>query len=98
MSHVKTDDKQRVKSATRKAKKLYIAAIICLLLGTIGSAGAVVAYQTYSADYHREASLAQTGIQQLRTGVTFLEELPHNPLDAATAQKARYEFTSAFSS
>jgi hypothetical protein len=94
---VKANDKQRVKGATRKAKKLYIVALICLLLGTIGSAGAVVAYQTYSADYLREESLAQTAVQHLRTGVTLLEGMIHNPLDAANAQKARSEFTSSLS-
>jgi hypothetical protein len=94
---VKANNEQVVQRATRKAKKLYIVAAICLLLGTIVSAGAVVAYQTYSAGYHKEESLAQTAIQQLRTGVTLLEGLRHNPLDAATAQKARYEFASASS-
>jgi hypothetical protein len=94
---VKTDDEQRVKSAKRKVKKLYIVAIICLLLGMIGSAGAIIAYQTYSVNYHREVSLAQTGIEDLRIGVTLLEGLPHNPLNAPTAQKAQQEFTSALS-
>ncbi len=94
---MKIDDKQAVKSTKRKTKRLYIAILICILVCTIGSAGATVTYQTYSADYHREMSLAQTAIQHLRTGVTLLEGLPRNPLDAPTVQKAQHEFTSASS-
>src|SRR5260221_9762611 len=94
---VKMDDKQAVKSTKRKAKRLYIAVLICILVCTIGSAGAAVTYQTYSSDYHREVSLAQTAIQHLRTGVTLLEGLRSNPLDALTDQKAQHEFTSASS-
>src|SRR5260221_9390779 len=96
-SDVMMDDKQAVKSTKRKAKRLYIAVLICILVCTIGSAGAAVTYQTYSSDYHREVSLAQTAIQHLRTGVTLLEGLRSNPLDALTDQKAQHEFTSASS-
>jgi len=53
-------DRQRIKSRRLKIKKFYIAVLIFVLLGTIRSAFALVEYQTYSANYHRERTIQET--------------------------------------
>jgi|GEM_PF-5127964 len=55
-------NKHKMKDRRLKVKKLYIAALIFAIFCVVGSAFA--GYQTYGANYRRDMSLAQTGIQQ----------------------------------
>jgi len=91
----KVDKGQEVKGKERKMRRLYLVAVIIVLFCTLGSVFSIVQYQTYSEKYRADTSLARDGVQNLRTGVTLLEALPHNPLDAATVQNAQHEFGSA---
>jgi len=94
---MKVQDKQSIKGKPQNLKKRYRIAIVCgiFLFCTAGSAFALVEYPAYTAKYHSELALAQGGIQHLRTAMTLLESLPHNPLDAATVEHAQHEFASA---
>jgi serine/threonine protein kinase len=87
-------DKQSIKGTRKRARRPYFVAFALLLL-LCGSLFSLVEYQTYSAKYHDDMSLAREGIQHLRTGVLLLETLQQNPFDAPTVQKARQEFSAA---
>jgi len=91
----KVDAKQEAQGKERKMRKLYLVATILVLLCTVGSIFSVAEYQTYNAQYHKDVSLAQEGIQHLRTGVTLLEALPRNPLDSQAVDQAQHEFAFA---
>src|SRR5262249_28333786 len=94
----KVDAKQKVKGKERKIRKLYLVFAIVALFGALGSVFSIVEFKIYSAEYHGDMSLAQAGIQHLRTGVKLLEALPRNSLDTSTVQKAGNEFTAGLSS
>lgn len=87
--------KSESKGRWRKTRKLYLLALILLLLSIIGSVLAVVGNQVYNSDYHRYLSLAETGMQHLRTAEALLVTLPQNPFDATTIQHAQQEFAAA---
>src|SRR2546425_5234106 len=91
---MKVEKKQSVQGKRRRYKKFCLIALLILLLSVLDGLG-VVEYQTYSAKYHNYVSLAQTGIQHLRTAATLLETLPKNPLDALTVSHAQHEFAAA---
>jgi len=95
VDNLKMEASQNVKGKKQKAKKLYLVAAILVLLGAVGSIFSVAEYQTYNAQYHKDVSLAQEGIQHLRTGVTLLEALPRSPLDSQAVDKAKHEFAFA---
>jgi hypothetical protein len=94
---LKVEDRQSIRSKRRRAKRLYFVAFASLLLlsCTVGSVFSLVEYQTYKAEYNKDASLAQEGMQHLRMGVALLEALPRNPLDSQAVDQAQHEFTSA---
>jgi hypothetical protein len=82
-----------------RSKKFYflIGAFLLLSIAT-GSGASVVGYQTYKAykaDYRGYTTLAQTGVQHLRTAETLLKGLSKNPLDARIVVQAQHEFAAA---
>src|SRR6266446_7289053 len=89
---MKMENRQRVQD---KKQKFYLVALPILLLLVILAGSGVVGYQTYSAKYHNYVSLAQTGIQHLRTAATLLETLPRNPFDSQHVSQAQHEFAAA---
>jgi hypothetical protein len=86
---------RRVQGKKSKSKKIYFFTLILLLLCIIGSSSAFFGYQTYSAQYQNDLSLAQTGVKHLETATTLLKTFPKNPLDAQTISQAHYEFLAA---
>jgi Protein of unknown function (DUF4012) len=86
----------RVKGKKRKAKRFYFFLIALALLGMIGTALADIGYHTYSATYQKDLSLAQAGVQHLRTAETLLKALPENPFNSQSVSQARGEFADAF--
>lgn len=87
-------NKQLVRSKKQKAKKLIFFLIFVLL--SVASTGlSVIGYETYNADYQRDLSLTQQGMQHLRMAETLLKALPINPFDALAASKAQHEFAAA---
>lgn len=91
---MKRENRQRVQEKKQKFKKFCLIALPILLLSVVlaGSGVSIVVYQAKSRNY---TSLAQTGIQHLRTAATLLETLPKNPLDALTVSQAQREFSAA---
>ena len=88
-------NEQFVRSKKKKAKKLYIFFLILALLSIVIAGGSAVEFNTYNADYHRDLSLAQVGIQHLRTAETLLKALSNNPFDAKIVSQAQHEFVAA---
>ncbi len=77
-------------------KKLYIFFLLTLALLCGGDAVlSVNGYQQYSGNYHRDLSLAQVGMQHLRTAETILKMLPKNPFDAQSVSQAQHEFAAS---
>lgn len=91
-------DRQWKKNKKRKPKKIYFFTLIFLLLCIVGSGFAIIGYQTYSAKYHSDFSLAQTGVKHLETATSLLKTLPKSPLDAQTVNQAQHEFFAASTS
>ena len=80
----------------KKTKKLYIFLLIFVLLSVVSGGLSVIGHHgTNNADYLRDLSLAQMGMQHLRMAETQLKALPKNPLDAQTASQAQHEFVAA---
>ncbi|MDQ2716373.1 MAG: DUF4012 domain-containing protein [Chloroflexota bacterium] len=52
-------------------------------------------YQSYSADYHKDVSLAQAGIQHLRNAQKLLEGMTQKALDVSVVDQARAELSAA---
>lgn len=92
---LKVEDRQRIIGKRRKATRLYLVAGILVLLCTASSAFSVVEYQTYSAKYHSDLSLAQMGMQHLKTAETLLKGLPKNPFNTQSIAQAQHEFAAA---
>jgi Protein of unknown function (DUF4012) len=89
------EGKPKKKSKKLRSKRFYIIACSFLLLLVVGSGFSFHLYQTYSATYHNDVSLAKTGAQHLQNAVTLLQTLPKNPLDERTVSQAQHEFTAS---
>ncbi len=87
--------KQLVRGGKQKLKKFYIFILTLALTCGVGAGLSVVGYQTYSGDYHRDLSLAQVGMQDLRTAEALLKTLPKNPFDAQSVSQAQHEFAAS---
>src|SRR5947209_10798992 len=100
LKDLKPVDKQILKSKRRRSKKFYILTSILLFVLVLGFIASPIGYHEYSlynAEYHSDMSLAQAGIQHLRTASTLLNTLQKNPLSAPTLKQAQHEFTAAAS-
>lgn len=91
----KLEAQQWARKKKRKTKKFYLFTLILLIVCITASVATVIGYETYDASYRRYTSLAQTGVQHLRTAATLLETLPKNPFDAPVVGRARQEFVAA---
>src|SRR5260370_16744391 len=80
----------------KRSKKFFIFFLLTLALLCGGDAVlSVNGYQTYSGNYLRDLSLAQVGMQHLRTAETLLKMLPKNPFDAQSVSRAQHEFAAS---
>ena len=78
------------------AKKRYVligSLLLLFLLSSTSAAAGYLAYHTYSTDI----SLAQMGMQHLRSAVTLLESLQKQPLAQHAVEQAQEEFSGALS-
>jgi len=88
--------RQKVGSKTRWPNKRSVIIVVLLILVFVSSTSAVAGYIGYNA-YHSELSLAQAGMQHLRSAITLLESLQKQPLAPQTVQRAQREFAGALS-
>ena len=79
----------------RKPRRLFLFALIFLLVCVIGSGVSVVGYQTFNAQYHGDLAQAQVGVKHLQTALSLMQGLSKNPLDAPTVARAQQEFAGA---
>ena len=88
----------RERRKKRRSKRRYVLIGILLVLLCLFESGSVlglVEYQRYTGMYHRDAALAQTGIQHLQKAKALLAALPKNPLDSQPVSQAQQEFAAA---
>ncbi len=90
---MKVEKKQSVRGKKGRYKKFCLIALPILLLSILAGSG--IAMAVYHAKYSNYASLAQTGIQHLRTAAALLETLQKNPLDAFTVTQTQHEFAAS---
>lgn len=88
----------RERRKKRRSKRRYaligiLLVLLCLFVS--GSVLGLVEYQRYTGMYHRDAALAQTGIQHLQKAEALLATLPKNPLDSQPVSQAQREFAAA---
>jgi Protein of unknown function (DUF4012) len=89
----------RIRSGKQGSKKRYVLIGLLLLLaltGTCSSVAGFLMYHAYTARYHTDLSLAQTGIQHLQKAEALLGTWSKRPLDTQLTSQAEIEFTSAF--
>ena len=75
ISNLNMNNKRPVKGKKQKMKKLSIFFLILVLLSVVSTGLSVVGYETYTADYHRDLSLAQVGMQHLRMAETLTQKI-----------------------
>lgn len=92
------EDKQGTKGKRRKFRKLYLFLILLILLGSSGLVTALLIFKHYNTEYHLDLTLADSGIKKLQTGISLIQKLSKNPLDASTVAQARQEFTDSYTS
>ncbi|MBA2287202.1 MAG: DUF4012 domain-containing protein, partial [Ktedonobacteraceae bacterium] len=86
-------DDVRQKGEKPRSKKVYLIAF--LLVCVVGTGVSLDVYQTYSANYHKDVSLAQAGIQHLRKAQALFEGMLQKALDVSVVDQARAEFSAA---
>ena len=88
----------RVRRGKRRSKRRYVfigLLLFLLLSGSVSSVVGYVMYNTYTARYHSDLSLAQAGIQHLQKAEALLVTLPQKTLDPHLTSQAKDEFASA---
>src|SRR5437667_6332845 len=93
------EPKDKGKKHKRRQIQVYLLFSIFLLLSVTGFCSGIsfAGYQTYHVQYQKYLSVAQAGVQHLRTAVTLLETLPQKSLDPLRVTQAQREFTVAAS-
>ena len=88
--------KRRLPARKRIARKFFQAVPVLLLVCILGSVVGTAGYQTYSATYQHEMSLAQSGLSHLQTAVSLIESWSKNTFNASPVLRAQHEFTMAY--
>ena len=78
-----------------RVKKLYLLALLMLLLGTSCSVLSVFKYQFYSVRLRESYDLVQQAMQHVQTAKSLLTLYENNLLDARSVHQAHFEFTAA---
>ena len=84
---------QRKRQRPKKRFVLIGSLLLLFLFSSTSTAAGYLAYHTYSTDI----SLAQMGMQHLRSAVTLLESLQKQPLAQHAVEQAQEEFSGALS-
>ena len=87
---------KRVRRKRRRHKRRIALLLVLVLLLLAISSSAVIGFLAYNT-YQRDLSLAQTGMQHMRTAVTLLESLQAQPLSPRTVERTQQEFVGALS-
>src|SRR5574337_1167899 len=98
MESIKDKPLMEDKKQKQRPKRLYILMLTFALLSLAGAGTSFQvyqSYQSYSALYHKDLSLAEMGMQHVQTGETLLKALPKNPFDIQGVNQAQHEFTTA---
>ncbi|HLZ60501.1 MAG TPA: DUF4012 domain-containing protein [Ktedonosporobacter sp.] len=74
-----------------------LALLCCLGLLLLTSIGSIPIYLNYTAMYHRDMALAQSGLQHLQTSEGLLKTISQGSLDLQKITQARQEFSAAAS-
>ena len=88
----------RVRRRKPRSKKRFVLIGMVLFLFLVGSVASLVGYlvyNTYTARYHTDLSLAQAGMQNLQKAEVLLTTWLQKPLDVQLTGQAKYEFASA---
>jgi serine/threonine protein kinase len=88
--------KRRLPARKRIARTLFRAVPVLLLVCILGSGVAMAGYQSYSATYQHETSLAQSGLRHLQTAVSLVQSWSKNTFDASPVLRAQHEFAAAY--
>src|SRR5256885_6376652 len=88
--------KRRLPARKRIARKFFQAVPVLLLVCILGSVVGTAGYQTYSATYQHEMSLAQSGLSHLQTAVSLIESWSKNTFNASPVLRAQHEFATAY--
>src|SRR6266700_5347517 len=88
--------KRRLPARKRIARKFFLTVPVLLLVCILGSGVGIAGYQTFSATYRHEMSLAQSGLSHLQTAVSLLESWSKNTFDASPVLRAQHEFATAY--
>jgi hypothetical protein len=91
-------EKKWTKGKKRKFKKLYLLLLLLVLLRVIYLVTSIVFYKHFDAEYHHDLALADTGIRELQTGISLIQLLSKNPLDAPTLTQAQHAFAASYTS
>jgi len=78
-----------------RLKKIYLLALLLLLIGAGCSVLSILGYQFSSTRIHQYYDLGQQAIQHLETARSFLTVYKKNPLDTHSIDQAQHEFTAA---
>lgn len=89
------ENKQQIRRQKRTPQKLYLILSLIVFICVIGTGLGGVGYQGFRASYQRAFSLAQVGVQDMRTGATLLATLQRSPFDLALVEHAQGDFTAA---
>jgi hypothetical protein len=100
VEQVAIEDRQtvllKVPRKPRWTRKHYILIVVLLFLLLASSISAVTGYLEYNI-YQADSSLAQTGMQHLRSAITLLKSLQEQPFATQTVERAQQEFARALS-
>src|SRR5579875_62500 len=91
-------EQQVEKRKGRRHSKLYLLALVLLLLGIVLSVLGVVGNRIYNSAYQHYLSMAEVGVQHLRSAETLVESLSQKPFDAGTINSVQQEFVAAHTS
>ncbi len=79
----------------RISKKTYFIVSGCSVLCLAASGVSIIGFQRYSTTYHNDMSLAQIGIEHLRTAESLMQAVPKNPFDTQRISQMQHEFVAA---
>src|SRR5216683_1124018 len=92
---ISSNNKQKGKGKKKRSRRFYICLSAFVLLSMVGSVFASIGYKMYNAIYPKDLSLAQAGMQHLRTSEALLKALPETPFNAQRVGQAQREFSDA---
>ena len=97
-AHIEGRELIRVRRRKQRSKRRFVSTgmlLFLLIASTVSSLVGYLMYNTYTARYRTDLSLAQAGLQHLLKAEALLTTWSQNPLDVQLAGRAKHEFSSA---